>query len=77
MANYTFKDINTEEVFDISMPMSELDDYMAANPHLQYQFTAMNIADPTRLGLKKPDRGFRDVLSKVKKAHPLGNVNTW
>jgi hypothetical protein len=37
----------------------------------------MNIADPTRLGIKKPDSGFRDVLDKVKKAHPRGNVNTW
>ena len=78
MANYTFLDTKTNKEFDINMPISELDDYKAQNPHLQQLIkTAPAIADPTRLGIKKPDSGFRDVLKKVKKAHRGSTVNTW
>lgn len=77
MANYTFYDTEADREFDVTMPMSELDEYKARHPHLQQVIKTVNIADPTRLGLKKPDSGFRDVLNKVKKAHPRGNVNTW
>jgi hypothetical protein len=36
------------------------------------------IADPTRLGVKKPDAGFRDVLKRIKRASGKRNtVNTW
>lgn len=78
MASYTFLNTKTDEEFDIQMPISELDAYKASNPHLIQQFkTAPSIADPTRLGLRKPDSGFRDVLKKVKKAHRGSTVNTW
>ena len=78
MANYTFLNTKTKKEFDISMPISELDTYKANNPHLVQQFKiAPSIADPTRLGLKKPDAGFRDVLKKVKRAHRGSTVNTW
>lgn len=78
MANYTFLDTKTDKEFDIDMPISELDNYKAQNPHLQQLIkTAPAIADPTRLGIKKPDSGFRDVLKKVKSAHVRSTVNTW
>lgn len=78
MANYTFYNTTTDEEFDISMPMSELDPYKENNPHLKQVIRSVNIADPTRLGMKKPDSGFRDVLKKIKKAHPRGKgINTW
>jgi putative FmdB family regulatory protein len=34
---------------------------------------ATAIGDPIRLGVKRPDGGWNDVLSKVKEAHPRGN----
>jgi hypothetical protein len=78
MANYTFYNEKTKKEFDISMPISELDSYKENNPHLkQLIVSAPRIVDPTRLGLKKPDAGFRDVLKKVKKAHRGSTVNTW
>jgi len=81
MANYTFYNKETKEEFDISMPISELDDYKAKNPHLEQNiwnsFPAM--VDPTRLGLNKPDSGFRDVLKRIKKAsgRKHNTINTW
>jgi len=77
MANYTFLDTTTNKEFDISMPISELDDYKKANPHLTQQLRATAIADPTRLGLKKPDGGFRDLLKDMKKTHRRSSINTW
>jgi len=78
MANYTFYNTKTNREEDLSMPISELDDFKAQNPHMQQLIkTAPAIADPTRLGIKKPDSGFRDVLKKVKRAHVRSTVNTW
>lgn len=79
MANYTFYNTKTKKTFDIDMPISELDDYKSQNPHLEQQIkTAPALADPTRLGLKKPDSGFRDVLKRIKKASGRSNkINTW
>ena len=79
MASYTFYDTKKKKEFDISMPISELDEYKAQNPHLEQRIkTAPSIADPTRLGLRKPDAGFRDVLKRIKKGSGRNNtVNTW
>lgn len=78
MANYTFINTKTNREEDLSMPISELDEFKARNPHMQQIIkTAPALADPTRLGVKKPDAGFRDVLKKVKKAHRGSTVNTW
>ena len=78
MANYTFYNKTTKKESIISMPISELDSFKEANPHLEQQFTTPNIADPTRLGLHKPDSGFRDVLKRIKSASgKRSTVNTW
>ena len=78
MANYTFYDTKTDKEFDISMPISELDSYIENNPHLQQVLSVPNIADPTRLGIRKPDSGFRDVLKRIKSASGRkSTVNTW
>lgn len=79
MANYTFLDTKTEEEFDMSMPISELDTFKENNPHLQQLIkSAPSIGDAVRLGLRKPDSGFRDVLKRIKKASGRRNtINTW
>lgn len=79
MAYYTFYDKKAKKEFDIVMPISELDDYKAQNPHLEQVIKkAPALADPMRMGLKKPDGGFRDVLKRIKKASGKDNkINTW
>jgi len=61
------------------MPISELDNFKQINPHLEQRIkTAPALADPMRLGLRKPDNGFREVLQRVKKASGKKNtINTW
>jgi len=78
MANYTFYNKETKEESIISMPISELDSFKQANPHLEQLLTVLTIADPTRLGLRKPDSGFRDVLKRIKSSSGRKNtINTW
>lgn len=82
MPVYTFKDLNTGDEFTTVMSMTEREEYLKANPHIQQQLiSAPALGDSIRLGLKKPDNGFRDRLKEIKKAHSKGftrsTVNTF
>jgi hypothetical protein len=71
MATYTFRNKETNEVFDHSMRMSEYDSYMESNPNIERYYEpsdAMNIV--SGVGSIKTDNGFKEVLSKVAEAHP-------
>ena len=77
MPNYTFRNKKTDEVYDISMPMSEIDDFEKNNDHLERVYTKMNIVDPVGIGITRPPSDFsKYVLGKVKAANPhteIGN----
>ena len=78
MPNYTFYNRKLKEEVIVTMPIADLDNFIVINPHLEQVVTAPAIADPTRLSLRKPDAGFRDVLKRVKKASAKRNtINTW
>ena len=62
--------------------MSEREEYLKSNPHMQQVIhSAPALGDSIRMGLKKPDDGFRDRLREIKKAHSRGftkaNINTY
>jgi len=80
--SYTFLNTDTGETFTEIMSISEREEYLKANPHINQQIvSAPSLADPIRLGLRKPDDGFRDRLKEIKKAHSRGltksSVNTF
>lgn len=78
MPTYNFRNKETGEEIEISMKISELDEYKQTNPHLEQFLTRPpSLGDSIRLGIRKPDQGFREVLSKAKEAHPKGNINTF
>lgn len=78
MPTYTFRNKETGETFEKFMSISAREEFLKDNPQYETLITgAPLIGDPIRLGLRKPDNGFREVLSKVKEAHPKGNVNTY
>ncbi len=77
MPTYTFVNSETGEEFTRFMTISEMETFLVENTNIKQVIGAPAIADPTRLGLRKPDQGFRDVLKKVKKAHRGSTVNTW
>ena len=78
MPTYSVMDTTTEEVFDVSMKFTEFEQYLADNSHLKQVFIKFPaLGDPIRLGTRKPDNGFRDVLKNVKHHHKKDSINTW
>lgn len=72
MAYYSFKDKETGEEFDLEMPISERDQFLADNPNVIQLIRSINFGDSARLGIKKPPADFsKYVLGKVKAANPL------
>jgi hypothetical protein len=71
MPSYSFENTETNEQFDLTMRMAEREPYLQANPHIKQILTQFpGIVDPIRLGIRKPDDNFRDVLKNVKAHHP-------
>lgn len=66
MPTYSFRDKLTGEVFDKIMKISELDIFLSSNDNLETVIThAPPLGDSVRLGIRKPDGGFNEVLSKI------------
>ena len=82
MPSYTFLNTESGEMFTTIMSIAEREEYLKANPHIQQQLiSAPALGDSIRLGLKKPDNGFRDRLKEIKKHHSRGitrsTINTF
>ena len=75
MPIYSMRNNETLEEFEVTLKYSELEEYLKENPHIQQIFTKFpGMGDPVRLGLRKPDQGFRDVLKKAK-IHKHNTIN--
>jgi len=68
MPTYSFRDKNTDEVFDKMMRIAEREQYLTDHPHLETVITAPGVTSELD-SRKKPDQGFRDVLREIKKKH--------
>jgi hypothetical protein len=80
MPNYSFRNIEDGSEYDLSMTMTEREKYLEENKGkvIQILTKSPSLGDSIRLGLRKPDGGFRDVLREIKKHHPRGGgVNTF
>ena len=66
MPTYTFKDKNTGEVTEKFMTISAREQFLVDNPHLETMISgAPMLVDPVRIGIRKTDSGFREVLKKI------------
>ena len=78
MPTYTFRNSETEEVFEqFFSSYSKKDEFLVENPHLQQVLQPVAFGDSIRLGLRKPDDAFRDKLKDIKRAHRRSTVNTF
>lgn len=79
MPTYTFRNNETQEVYDLVFSsFSKKDKYLEDNPNVQQIHTSCpSIGDPIRLGIRKPDDAFRDKLKDIKRAHRGSTVNTF
>ena len=73
---YSIRDNETLEEFEINVKYSELALYLQNNPTKQQIFNKFPATgDSVRLGIKRVDENFRDVLKKAKHAHKYSVVN--
>lgn len=76
MPTYDFRDKNTGEIFTKVMKIAEKEQYLQDNPHIEPTITsAPAIGDPVRLGVRKVDTGFKDVLQKIHQRSPGSTLN--
>lgn len=66
MPIYEFIDKETKVVHQKIFSIKDKEEYLRDNPNLESYFSSpAALGDSARLGLKKPDEGFREVLSKI------------
>lgn len=71
MPTYQFLNTETGEEYEVLMKISEREEYLKNNPHIQTVISAPALVTGTTASKQNrvPD-GFKDVLSKVSEAHP-------
>lgn len=76
MPNYTFRDKETKEEHIVSMSMSEREEFLKSNPHLEQVFTPPIIGDAVRMGVHKTPESFNQLMKNVKKRYHGSNIET-
>jgi len=77
MPTYDFINKETKEVFTKLMKISDMEQYLQDNPLVEiYHGQMAALMDPVRLGVRKPDQGFREVLQRVHEKTPGSRLNT-
>jgi hypothetical protein len=71
---YNFRDKKTNKVTRLQMTIAEMEEFTANHPNLEQVVSFPGIVSgiSTRT---KPDKGFRSILSNIKKRNPKGNTN--
>jgi hypothetical protein len=75
MPLYDFKNKDTGEVFEKMMSISAKEEYLAANPNVESVLGANMLIDPVRLGVRKTDQGFKEVLQRIHEKTPGSQLN--
>lgn len=75
MPLYTVRNIETQESKDIILKWSEREQYLIDNPGWEFIITgAPSIGDPVKLGITRPDEGFKDRLREIHKNTPGSTI---
>jgi predicted nucleic acid-binding Zn ribbon protein len=70
MPVYTFRDVTTDEVFDVMMSIKDLDLYKQQHPTHERYFDSVPAIVSGVAVTGKVDSGFKEVLSRISEAHP-------
>lgn len=75
MPTYTFENTVTQEQWTEVMSISERETFLKDHPTVrQLIVSAPSLGSVERLGIKKPDRSFRDMVSYIKKRNPGSTI---
>lgn len=82
MPTYLFQNNTTGETWEEFMTISQADEYLKTNPHIERLVNGAPMIVGSAMGGKtKPDDGFRDLLKDMKKKHSKGftksSINTF
>jgi hypothetical protein len=72
---YDFINTETNETFELMMKISEKEQYLQNNPHIQSVIGAPTMMDPVRIGVRRTDNGFKEVLQKIHEKTPGSMLN--
>jgi hypothetical protein len=78
MPRYTFLNKQTNQVEEHYFGISSYDEFIKNNPQLERYHEsgqAAAMGDSVRLGIRKPDSGFQEVLSKISAANYKSNLS--
>lgn len=76
MPRYDVIDNETGVIEEVSMMIAEFEQYLKDNPNKkQYFSNGIPTLDSVRLGIKKTDDTWREVLSKVKERSARSNLD--
>jgi len=73
MPTYPVKNTKTGETKELSMSMTQYEQWRKDNPDWDKDWMAG--VGGTTYGTPKMDDGFKEVMSKVQKAHPRANLS--
>ena len=76
MPTYTFLNTDTNEETNLFMTIAQYEQYKQDNPHMKQKLATPAFGDSVRLGIRRPDDNFNDVLKKAKSAHKYSTINT-
>lgn len=78
MPIYTIRDnSNSSRQYEVNLKWNELQTMLYINPHLeQIIVKAPSIGDSVRLGIRRTDDGFNDMLKSIKKRNYGSNIET-
>lgn len=76
MPTYQFRNLDNGEEFERFMSISAREEYLKDNPNIiSILSSAPALGDPVRLGIRKVDGGFKEVLQKIKSRTPGSTMN--
>ena len=77
MPTFSFRDKRTDTEFDKIMMISELDQYLTDNPHIEQIITsANNIVHERGTNLRVND-GFRESISRIKETYKVNRIKDY
>lgn len=75
MPLYDFRNKDTGEVFEKFMSISAKEEYLKENPNIESMLGMPPLIDPVRLGVHRPDQGFKEVLQRIHEKTPGSQLN--
>jgi len=76
MPIYQYKNEETGEVSDKFMSIADMEQFEIDNPHMKKMIQPVAFGDSARLGIRKTDDNFNDLMKTIKKGNPGSDINT-